>query len=141
MTHQQDIEKMRSAQTILNELFFLLDKAEKQFKSARNWGFIDIFGGGFIVDMIKHYKLGSVSGTMNRIQILLEHLQSIIKEISIPTDYRMNTGTFSTLADILFDGIFTDVYMQSKIMSSLNQVRELRTKLEQVQSLLAKIAE
>lgn len=139
MANQYDIKKMRSAQTILNELFPLLDRAEKQFKSVRNWGFVDIFGGGLIVDMIKHFKLGSVSETMNRIQTLLEHLQNIIKEISIPTDYRMNTGTFSVIADIAFDGIFTDVYMQSKIISSLNQVRELRTKLEQVQSLLQKI--
>jgi len=139
MATQQDIEKIHSAQAILNELFSLLDKAEKQFKSARNWGFVDIFGGGFIVDMIKHYKLGSVSETMNRIQTLLEHLQSIIKEISIPTDYRMHTGTFSTLADILFDGILTDVYMQSKIMSSLAQIRELRTQLERVQTALGNI--
>ncbi|MGI5173733.1 hypothetical protein H0R92_09050 [Treponema sp. OMZ 840] len=141
MTNEQNLEKIRDAQAVLNRLFPLIDSAEKQFKSARNWGFIDIFGGGFIVDMIKHYKLGSVSETMNNIQALLQNLQSLISHISIPTDYSMNVGTFSAVADIVFDCVFTDVYMQSKIMSSLKQVQDLRTQLELLQQTLQKITE
>lgn len=51
----------------------------------------------------------------------------------------MSTATFATFADIVFDGIVADVYMQSKIMTSLDQVRKLRAQLEQVQAVLQKL--
>lgn len=89
--------------------------------------------------MIKHFKLGSVSETMNRIQALLQRLQSTVSHISIPADYSMSTATFATFADIVFDGIVADVYMQSKIMTSLDQVRKLRAQLEQVQAVLQEL--
>ena len=139
MINEQNLQRIRNAQAILDELFPLVDEAERQFKSARNWGFIDIFGGGLIVNMIKHFKLGSVSETMNRIQALLQRLQSTVSHISIPADYSMSTATFATFADIVFDGIVADVYMQSKIMTSLDQVRMLRAQLEQVQAVLQKL--
>ena len=42
----------------------------------------------------------------------------------------MNTGTFATFADFVFDGVLADVYMQSKIMTSIEQIKELRRRLE-----------
>jgi len=114
---------------IIDQLLPLVDQAEDKFRSARNWGFLDILGGGFIVDLIKHSKLGSAGEIMNRINYLLHDLQRELKEVVIPTDFSMNTASFATFADFLFDGILADVYMQSKIMSSMEQVRELRNRL------------
>ena len=124
---------------IIDQILPLIDQAEDKFKSARNWGFVDILGGGFIVDLIKHSKLGSASTIMNRINILLHDLQRELKDIVIPTDFSMNTATFATFADFLFDGILADVYMQSKIMSSLDQVRELRNRLNFLRGKLKEI--
>jgi len=114
---------------IIDQLIPLVDQAEDKFRSARNWGFLDILGGGFIVDLIKHSKLGSAGEIMNRINYLLHDLQRELKEVVIPTDFSMNTASFATFADFLFDEILADVYMQSKIMSSMEQVRELRNRL------------
>ena len=86
-------------------------------------------GGGFITDLIKHSKLGAASDIMNRINYLLHDLQRELKEVVIPTDFSMNTASFSTFADFVFDGILADVYMQSKIMTSMEQIRELRSRL------------
>ena len=124
---------------IIDQILPLIDEAEDKFKSARNWGFIDILGGGFLVDLIKHSKLGSASTIMNRINSLLQDLQRELKDIVIPTDFSMNTATFATFADFLFDGILADVYMQSKIMSSLDQVRELRNRLNFLRGKLKEI--
>lgn len=124
---------------IIDQILPLIDQAEDKFKSARNWGFIDILGGGFLVDLIKHSKLGSASTIMNRINSLLQDLQRELKDVVIPTDFSMNTATFATFADFLFDGILADVYMQSKIMSSLDQVRELRNRLNFLRGKLKEI--
>ncbi len=122
-------KEIRDVQIILNELIPLTEEAEQKFSSARNWGFFDILGGGLITDIIKHTKLSSASDLMNRINILLQHLQRELAQVIIPTDFRMEMGTFSTFADFVFDGMLADIYMQSKIMSSLDQVRELKRRL------------
>lgn len=125
-----NIKEINDVQLIINQLLPLIDEAESKFTSARNWGFLDILGGGFLVDLVKHTKLSSASTTMNQINYLLRDLQRELKEVVIPTDFSMNTGTFSTFADFVFDGVLADVYMQSKIMTSIEQIKELRRRLE-----------
>lgn len=132
----QDITK---AKNTISQLLPLINDAENSFKSARTWGFIDIFGGGLITDLIKHSRLNNASITMNKISYLLQELQSELKTITIPVDYRMQIGGFSTFGDFVFDGAIFDIYMQSKIMQSLEQVRILKGKLEQLNSVLNKI--
>ncbi|MCR5217884.1 hypothetical protein [Treponema sp.] len=118
-----------NAMTTVNQLIPLVEEAEAQFKSARNWSFLDIFGGGFIIDLIKHHKLGKASQYMNEVDRLLHVLASQLGQINIPDDYRMQMNGFVTFADFMFDGIFVDAYMTHKIMSSLEQVRQLKDKL------------
>ena len=125
-----NIKEINDVQLIINQLLPLIDEAESKFTSARNWGFLDILGGGFLVDLVKHTKLSSASTTMNQINYLLRDLQRELKEVVIPTDFSMNTGTFATFADFVFDGVLADVYMQSKIMTSIEQIKELRRRLE-----------
>lgn len=124
-----NLKEIKDVQIIINQILPLIDEAENKFRSARNWGFFDILGGGFITDLIKHSKLGAASDIMNRINYLLHDLQRELKEVVIPTDFSMNTASFSTFADFVFDGILADVYMQSKIMTSMEQIRELRSRL------------
>lgn len=122
-------KEINDVQLIINQLLPLIDQAEDQFRSARNWGILDILGGGTLVDIIKHTKLNKASNCMNQINYLLHDLQRELKDVVIPTDFQMNTASFATLADFMFDGILADVYMQSKIVSSMEQVQELRRRL------------
>lgn len=126
-----DLERkeINDALYIVDQILPLLGEAKAHFKSARNWGFFDILGGGFITDLIKHSKLGNAANVMNRINYLLMDLQRELKDIRIPTGYNMNTNTFSTFADFVFDGALADIYVQSKIMSSLSEVEELERRL------------
>ena len=50
--------QINKAINITDQLINCLDDAERQLSSARNWGFLDILGGGLITDLIKHSKLG-----------------------------------------------------------------------------------
>ena len=135
-----NLKEINDVQLIINQILPLIDEAENKFRSARNWGFFDILGGGFITDLIKHSKLGAASDIMNRINYLLHDLQRELKEVVIPTDFSMNTASFSTFADFVFDGILADVYMQSKIMTSMEQIRELRSRLLILRDKLAEIS-
>ena len=136
-----DLERkeINDALYIVDQILPLLGEAKVHFKSARNWGFFDILGGGFITDLIKHSKLGNAANVMNRINYLLMDLQRELKDIRIPTGYNMNTNTFSTFADFVFDGALADIYVQSKIMSSLSEVEELERRLLMLKQNLSSI--
>lgn len=134
-----DLQNIGYAKHLTQELISLLTEAEHQFKSARNWGFLDVMGGGFIVDLIKHSKLSSAGDTMEIVNSKLHELQRVLGGIQVPVDYRVNVGGFETFADFVFDGALADIWMTGKIISSLNQVTELKDKLYILQDRLNKL--
>ena len=130
-----DSNVMNALNTV-NCLLPILDQAESQFKSARNWSFLDVLGGGFIVDMIKHYKLGRAGDSMEEVNYYLQQLGHQLGQINIPDDYRMQMGGFLTFADFCFDGFLVDAYMTSKIMGSIDQIKKLKGRLLEVKKRL-----
>ena len=134
-----DIAQVNQALNLTNQLIGELDQAERQLSSARNWGFVDILGGGIITDLIKHSKLNNAKASMDRVQYLLQELKRVLGGISMPGDYSMNIGGFATFADFFFDSGIVDVYMTAKIMSSLNEVRNLKNRCYELRSRLTNI--
>ena len=114
---------------LINQILPLLNEAEKHMKGARTWGIIDSLGGGFFTDLIKHSKLGSASKAMEQVNYLMQELGRVLGSMAIPEDYRMQFNGFLTFADFFFDGAFMDLYMTSKIWSSLEQIHQVTQKL------------
>ncbi|MCH5289914.1 MAG: hypothetical protein J1E32_08390 [Treponema sp.] len=131
--------QVNKALSLTDQLISCLDEAERQLSSARNWGFLDVLGGGFFVDLIKHSKLNNAKSTMDKVSYLMGELQRVMGGIAIPSDYRMEIGGFATFADFFFDGGIVDIYMTAKIMSSLSEVRKLRDKCYDLKSRLGKL--
>lgn len=134
-----DIAQVNKALNITNQLITTLDDAERQLSSARNWGFLDVLGGGLITDLIKHSKLGNAQVSMERVNYLLQELRRVLGGISMPGDYSMNVGGFETFADFFFDSGLVDVYVTAKIMNSLNEVRNLKNRCYELRSRLSNI--
>lgn len=134
-----DIVQVNQALKLTDQLIATLDDAERQLSSARNWGFLDVLGGGFIVDLIKHSKLGNAKVSMERVNYLLEELKRVLGGISMPDDYRMDVSGILTFADFFFDSGIVDVYMTAKIMSSLNEVRNLKNRCYELRNRLAEL--
>lgn len=128
------LQKKTDALCVLDSLVPLVFDAEKRLSHARNWSFIDVLGGGFFVDIFKYLNIGRAKNSMDEADRLLRELSSILGGMEIPVDYRMQLGGFATFADFVFDGfIISDVYMAGKILSSLEQVRELKKRLVALQ--------
>lgn len=134
-----DITQVNQALILTDQLISELDQAERQLSSARNWGFLDVLGGGFIVDLIKHSKLSNAKSSMDRVNYLLQELKRVLGGISMAGDYSMNVGGFETFADFFFDSGIVDVYMTAKIMSSLNEVRNLKNRCYELKNRLQSI--
>ena len=135
-----NLKEINDVQKIIDEILSLIDEAENKFNKARNWGFFDILGGGFLTDLFKHSNLDSASNIMNKINYLLKDLQRELNEVVTPTDFSMNINTFASFADFIFDGFLADAYMQSKIMSSLKELKNLRSTLLNLKSKLSNLS-
>ena len=134
-----DIAQVNQALNLTNQLIAELDQAERSLSSARNWGFLDVLGGGLITDLIKHSKLNNAKSSMDRVNYLLQELRRALGGISMAGDYSMNVSGFATFADFFFDSGIVDVYMTAKIMSSLNEVRNLKNRCYELRSRLSNI--
>ena len=121
--------QINEALSITCQLIPLVEDAERSLSSAKNWSFLDVLGGGFIVDMIKHSKLNSARNDLDRINYFLQCLKNEMQQNVSSTDFSMNMSGFAMFADFVFDGVFADLYMQSKIVSSLNQLQDLKNRL------------
>lgn len=117
------------ALSLTGELLQYVGEAERQLSSARTWSVFDMFGGGMLADLFKHAKLSKASDAMSRADALMKRLSAVLDGIETTADFRMKVGGFATFADFLFDGIFADTYMMSKIFRSLDTVRDLKQRL------------
>ena len=129
--------QINQALNLTNQRISELEQAERQLSSARNWGFLDVLGGGLITDLIKHSKLNNAKISMDRVQYLLQELKRVLGGISMPGDYTMNVGGIATFADFFFDSGIVDIYMTAKIMSSLNEVRNLKNRCYELRDRLS----
>ena len=129
-------ELMNEAFSLINQLRPLLDEAERSLTSARNWGFVDLLGGGFITDLIKHSKVGKARSNMEQVNYLMQRLQTVLGSIRLPQDYGVNISRLATFADFFFDGTLADGYMTFKLLENLNGVRSLKQKLNLLETKL-----
>ena len=132
-----DQTQINRALSLTHQLISTLDEAEKKLSSARNWGIVDVLGGGLITDLIKHSKLNDAAGSMENVNYYLRELKNVLGGITMPGDYSMKVGGFLTFADFFFDSGIIDVYVTAKIMSSLSEVRRLRDKCYELRSKLS----
>ena len=111
-------EAIEAGESALNSLYAAQDK----LKSARGWGMLDMFGGGFFTDLMKHSKINDASRCMEDAKCHLKKFQKELKDVNLPLNIRMEVGGFLSFADFFFDGIVADYLVQSKIANAREQV-------------------
>lgn len=113
-----------------------LDEAQKELKSARNWGIYDMLGGGLLGTLIKHSKISSASSCLEEAQAHLRQFQRELKDVQGMPDVHIEIGDFLTFADYFFDGLLADYMVQSKINEARSQTEQA---ISYVNSLLAEL--
>lgn len=129
-------QEIREAIQAGERALFSLREAQNNLKSARNWGIFDMFGGGFITDLIKHSKMGNASSCMENAKYDLQVFQRELRDVSMSFDLNMDIGGFLSFADFFFDGFVADYLVQSKIADARSQVESA---IYQVENILAQL--
>lgn len=134
-------KELREAVNAGDSLLEVLKEAEKEFESAKSWGTMDMFGGGFVTSMIKHGHIENANRVLNEVQYLAKSFKKELNDVNIALDMKYVSGDFNDIADIYFDNFFSDIMVQDKINNALNNVyrtlkvvekntRELRKSIE-----------
>ena len=121
-------EAIAAGERALSSLYVAQDK----LKSARGWGIFDLFGGGFIADMIKHSKMQEASKSMEEAKYFMQRFQKELSDVNGNFNLQLNVGGFLSFADFFFDGFLADYLVQSKIADARRQVDDAIVKVSRI---------
>ena len=108
-----------------------LEKAQEELDSAGRWGVFDMLGGRMLSGLIKHGRIDEARRWIDEARPLLRRL----RETDWDDIYEPGTGPseMATLADFLFDGLFADLFVQSRIRQLQDEIRETLRQLDRLE--------
>lgn len=109
-----------------------LETARDNLNSAKNWGLVDMFGGGFFTTMIKHSKIDQAKENMEQAKYDLRNFSRELRDVNMSCDLNFDIGDFLTFADYFFDGFFVDWMVQDRISTAKRQVEEAIRRIENI---------
>ena len=104
--------------------------AQEKLSSAKNWGILDILGGGLITNMVKHSKINDASSYLREAKDSLRVFQRELKDIPDFTALEIDIGSFLLFADFFFDGFIADYMVQTKISDAKDKINEAIIRVE-----------
>lgn len=113
-----------------------LDAAARDLKSAGNWGWFDIFGGGFLTSMLKHDKMQTAQRHLVAAQEALARLADELHDVEGFAGLGPDVSDFLLAADWLFDNAFMDAMVQQRIIESQDRVAKAVSQCEQLRDQL-----
>ena len=109
-----------------------LRTARENLNSAKNWGLVDMFGGGFFTTMLKHSKMDQAKQNMEQAKYDLRNFSKELNDVNLACDLHMDTGDFLSFANDFFDGFVVDWMVQDRINTARRQVDEAIRRTEYI---------
>lgn len=128
MMEREIQEALTAGENALQSLY----AASEQLDSARNWGIVDLLGGGFFTDLIKHSKMGKAEEYLSQARYYLQQFQKELRDVAADDTIQLQTGDFLSFADFFFDGVVADYLVQSRINETRRKVAEAIRRVEEL---------
>lgn len=106
--------------------------------SARNWGIMDILGGGLISTLVKRSKMTQASACIDEAKRAMATFRRELADVDAAMPLAIDEAGFWGFADYFFDGFFADMMVQSQIAQARSQVAEA---IERVTELRGKLVD
>ena len=136
MAEKSESKEIREAIQAGEAALSSLRNAQEKLNSAKNWGLLDLFGGGAFTGFIKHSKMETASGLITQAKKDLEIFQRELKDVPVSLDLRMEIGSFLSFADFFFDDPVSDYLVYSRIQNTREDVED---GIQLVEELLEKL--
>lgn len=115
-----------------NRALYSLRAAQDQLNSAKNWGIVDILGGGLITSLVKRSKMDAAQRNMEQAKRDLQTFSKELRDVSQYISLDFNNEGFLRFADYFFDGVVADWLVQDRINNARQQVDEAIRRVEQI---------
>lgn len=113
---EEAIEAGKNLTTGLRNSLVNLEKASR----LGTW---DVFGGGVLVDVIKHSYINQTKRNLEDLKYLADKFARELNDVNFVMNLNIDIGGLLSFSDWFFDGFFVDMFMKSRI-------DETRVKLE-----------
>jgi hypothetical protein len=114
-----------------------LNNAKAELNSARNWGLVDLFGGGTITGLFKYSKMNNAQRYMEQAKYDLSTFGRELNDVNMVCDLNLNVGDFLSFADFFFDGVVADWLVQDRINEARRQVDDAIWRVQEIINRLA----
>lgn len=102
-----------------------LEASVVDLKGAASWGYMDSFGGGILNGMAKHGSFNDAREHVHQAQLCLRRFVRELRDVEVELpDVSMSIDEFSTFADLFFDGLIVDWFVQSRINAAMRTVEK-----------------
>ena len=122
---QEAIQAGLAAQRALEEMGGDLNGAE-------NWGVWDMVGGGIMATFAKHGCLDDAQDAAYEARRALSRFRTELADVSSEQVPDVELGDFAVFADYFFDGLFADLFVQSRIREAQEQVEAVTQRVERL---------
>ena len=126
---QDQQERANLCLDLVRQMTPLANEAESLLKSAKNWGFVNIFGGGTWASLTKHSKLDRVAQLMAQINAYLRQLNKLAKAELIPANFPEENDNTGKMADIFINNLAANSFTQVSIIDLLDKIRGFQRQL------------
>jgi hypothetical protein len=131
MTYDIDKEKREAVDAGYRALQSLKN-AKAELNSAKNWGIMDLLGGGMLSGLIKHSKMGKAQQYMEQAKYDLSSFSRELNDVNMACDLNIDVGGFLSFADFFFDGVVADWLVQDRINEARRQVDDAIWQVQQI---------
>jgi len=114
-------EAIAAGEKALESLYAAYD----QLKGARNWGIVDILGGGFLTTLIKRSKMDNAARLMEAARCDLQAFGRELADVNMDLQMDGLLGFFD-----YYDNFFADIMVQSQINDSGRKLESAITRVE-----------
>ena len=113
------------------------DEVLRVLDSAESWATFDLFGGGFVTDMVKHSKIDEAHGLMRQADDAVRRLQRELADVGLVAGVDSVGVTEGTkLMDMFFDDIFSAMSVRRSVQDARARCRRAREAVQRVERLL-----
>ncbi|WP_047981114.1 coiled-coil domain-containing protein [Ornithinibacillus contaminans] len=118
---QAYIQELEEAIHAGNSATEALTNAVDSLKDAKNWGTLDMFGGGMLSSAIKHSNMDKASEYIHTAQQRMRSFQKELLDIDERIHIEVDISGLLKFADFFLDGLIVDWMVQGRINDAYEQ--------------------
>ena len=127
-------KELEEASAAASEVFAIARRVKECFSNADSWATMDLVGGGLISDMAKYSALDEGASLVHTMNAVARRLTKELKDVNMTFDGTVDGISVELRAmDYIFDGIFVDWSVKSKIDGNLRQIEGYIAGLQRLQ--------